>query len=282
MKKRLDFMSIITIMLLFICSLAGILSMDFTRSFDVVNQYGDTVAMFGSGIYSGDSYFKAPLSIGTDFCILFVVIPLFIVSYIRRSKNDSNIARLKLMTLYAFAFYYSINLALGVKYNQLHLLYIALLGCTLFGMIKIFRNLDLKGINYLPTKGLKIFLVVSGIALIIAWFPDIIPTLISGKSLQFIGVYTTEITYVLDMGIIAPLCLISLYMLEKKDPLGTVILAAILKLFIIVGIMVIPQTICQYLSGTDLPLSALITKTASFVVLGVFAFYFERKLYARL
>ena len=281
-KGKIDFMSILTVILLCICSLSGIFSMNFNNSFDVVNQYGDTVAIFGSGIYSGDSYFKAPISLGTDFSVFFVVVPLFIITLSRMTKGNSNIIRLKLMSLYAAAFYYSISIALGVKYNQLFLVYTALFGCTLFGMIKFFRQLDLKAMNYPLTKGTKIFLIVTGIALIVAWFPDIIPTLQGKRSLEYIGVYTTEITYVLDMGIIAPLCLVCLHMLGKKDPLGTVILAAILRLFIIVGIMVIPQTICQYISGVDLPLAALITKTASFVVLGVFAFALERKFYPEL
>jgi hypothetical protein len=116
-KTRVDLLSIVIIMMLGICSLLGILSMDFTKSFDVVNQYGDTVAIFGSGIYSGDTYFKAPILIGTDFCILFVVVPLFIQFLTKKKKGNSNINRLNLMALYAVAFYYSASIAFGVKYN---------------------------------------------------------------------------------------------------------------------------------------------------------------------
>ena len=152
-KGKIDFMSILTVILLCICSLSGIFSMNFNNSFDVVNQYGDTVAIFGSGIYSGDSYFKAPISIGTDFSVFFVVVPLFIITLSRMTKGNSNIIRLKLMSLYAAAFYYSISIALGVKYNQLFLVYTALFGCTLFGRIKFFRQLDLKAMNYPLTKG---------------------------------------------------------------------------------------------------------------------------------
>lgn len=187
-----------------------------------------------------------------------------------------------MMALYAAALYYSASVAFGVKYNQLHLVYIALFGCTLFEMFGVFRGLDLKGIDYRPTTGLKVFLVVTGIALIVAWLPDIIPTIWSGRPLQLIEVYTTEITYVLDMGIIAPLCLVCVHMLGKRDPLGTVILAAILKLCVVVGIMMITQTLSQYLAGIELPLPVLITKTASFLLLGGFAFHFERRLYRSL
>lgn len=137
-------------------------------------------------------------------------------------------------------------------------------------------------LNYEVTKGIGVFLILAGIALISAWMPDIIPTIISGTSLPLIEVYTTEITYVLDMGIIGPLCLVCLYLLKKKDKLGIVILASLLKACIIVGIMMIPQTICQILSGYEVILPVLIIKSGSFVLLGGFALYFNRKLYVGL
>lgn len=240
------------------------------------------MAVFGNGIYSGDSYFKASILIGTDFCILFVVVPLLVIACIKRARNDSNANRLSTMAFYAVALYYSASIAFGAKYNQLNVVYIALFGCALFGMFGLFRELDLKRINYPLTMGLKVFLVVTGVALIVAWLPDIIPTIRSGRPLQLIEVYTTEVTYVLDMGIIAPLCLVCARMLGKRDPLGTVILAAILKLCIVVGIMMITQTLSQYAAGIELPLPVLITKSASFLALGAFAFHFERRLYKSL
>lgn len=81
------------------------------------------------------------------------------------------------------------------------------------------------------------------------------------------------------MGIIGPLCLICLYLLKKEDGLGDVLLAIILKVCIIIAVMMIPQTVYQYLSGAGLVWGAIITKAGSFVVLGCFAAYFNRKLY---
>ncbi len=97
-----------------------------------------------------------------------------------------------------------------------------------------------------------------------------------------IGVYTTEITYVLDMGVISPMCFVCLYLMKKNDSLGVVLLAVLLKACIIVGIMVVPQTICQMLSGVELPLPALLTKVLSFVALGGFALYFNHRMYQEL
>lgn len=73
-----DYLAIITILLMCITSLAGIFSMDFTHKYEFINQYGHTVEMYGYGIYAHDTYFSAPISIGTDYNVLFVMAPMFL------------------------------------------------------------------------------------------------------------------------------------------------------------------------------------------------------------
>lgn len=193
MKNKTDYLSIATIVLLCICAICGIVSMDFSNSFAVVNQYGDVVTIFGSGIYTGDTYFKAPISIGTDIVILFVVVPLFTLFYIKSRKAGSDSDKLKLLSYYAVAFYYGVSIAFGVKYNQLHLIYIALFGCTLFGLFSTFRNINIVSASLPLTKGLKLFLAITGLALVIAWLPDIVPTILSGRPIPLIGVLALSV-----------------------------------------------------------------------------------------
>lgn len=281
MKKKIDILAIITMLCMCVTSIMGILSMKFDYAHDFVNQYGQTVKIFGYGIYANDSYFKAPISIGTDFCILFVLVPLFLYTYLQYRKKGDAISEIKLISVYAVALYYGASIAFGVTYNQIFLVYVLLFTCSLFGMFAHIKNVRIQQ-KVTVTKGLSAFLIVAGAALIVAWLPDIISAMQSGGTLSLIGVYTTEITYVIDMGIISPMCLVCLYLLKKNDRLGVVLLTVLLKLCIIVGIMVIPQTICQSLSGVELPISALATKVLSFVALGGFALYFHRKAYREL
>ena len=278
MVKKKDFLAIITIVLAIVTSVAGLLSVNFTKAYDFVNQYGHTVEMYGYGIYAYDTFFQAPISIGTDICVLFVGVPMFIIAYMNYTKKGDVISRLKLIPIYAAVFYYAASLAFGLTYNRLFLVYVALFSCSLFGMFRHICNIKLEEIA-ISSKGLRLFLILSGIALIVAWLPDVIPSAIKGGTLSLIGVYTTNITYVLDMGIISPMCFITLYLLKTGNPIGTLLLAIILKLCIIVGIMMFPQTICQMASGCNIPIPALVTKSLSFVVLGGFAYYFNWKMY---
>jgi len=282
--NNIDILSLMIILFTVLVTVAGLLSFDISKSYDIVNQYGDTIKMFGSGIYAHDSYFKVPITIGSDFTILVMVVPMLIIALIREIKSRTNKTKMCLISVLSAVLYYATGLVFGVTYNSFHLIYITLFACTLFAVFSLIRNIDIKQIREaqqwkLPSKGLSIFLILSGIAIIIAWLPDILSSLIAGTSLSLIEVYTTEITYVLDMGIVGPLCLVCLYLLKKKDGLGDILLTILLKLCLIIGVMMIPQTVYQIISGPSIQWVGILAKSGSFVALGGFAAYFDSKLY---
>ncbi len=249
-------------------------------AYEVTNQYGDLVKIYGDGIYSHDSYFKAPIFRGTDFTILFIAVPLLLVALLMDMKKNSLRWRLFLTSVISVFTYYSTSISFGITYNFLHLLYIAFFSVSFFGLIISIMSIDSveveKSIELtLPYKGINVFLVLTGIALIIAWLPDIITALVANRPLELIEVYTTEITYVLDMGIIGPVALICLFLLKKRDGLGYVLLQMLLILCCMIGIMLPIQTAFQLSAGIELPLEVIITKVGIFVALALFALYYN-------
>ena len=68
--KAIHILTITAVVLLAITTLFGVFSWNISKSFDAVNQYGETIKMWGSGIYARDSYFKAPIFIGSDLTVL--------------------------------------------------------------------------------------------------------------------------------------------------------------------------------------------------------------------
>lgn len=113
MNKKNDIWAIVTMICMCVTTICGILSMKFDYAHDFINQYGHTVKIFGYGIYANDSYFKAPISIGTDFCILSVLVPLFFYTYLQYRKKADMISEIKLISVYAVAFYYAASIAFG-------------------------------------------------------------------------------------------------------------------------------------------------------------------------
>ncbi|MHC1684670.1 MAG: hypothetical protein AB6733_17295 [Clostridiaceae bacterium] len=279
-NKSIYLVTFIIIVLGILTSSVGLVYTTSGKSFDFINQYGDKVKLSGDGLYAYDSYFKAPIFRGTDFTILCVVIPILIIVLILDMKKNTLKTRMFLMSVISVFSYYSASIAFGVTYNVMHLVYIMLFSASFFGLIIAIGSLDKKQIadsmgDSLPYKGIYIFLVLTGIALIVAWLPDIINSLVKNRSLELIEVYTTEITYVLDMGIIGPVALICLFKFKKREAIGYVLLVMLLTVCSIIGIMLPIQTIFQLSAGIELPLAAIITKCGSFVVLAVFALYFN-------
>lgn len=257
----------------------GLLSFRLGYDFMTVNQYGDTIKMFGYGIYTHDSYFKAPIFIGSDATMLFIVLPLLLFATLRDVKHSTNQSKIVLLSLVGVVLYYATSIAFGITYNVLILVYIALFSVALFTLIIIIRTLNFNAIrtSAQPIKGLKVFLIITGIALFGIWLIDIVPTWFNGESLVLIETYTTEITYILDMGLISPMIFIALHLLKKQDGLGDVIIAMTLTLCMIMGLMLPIQTIFQLMAGIIIPVPVLIIKVGVFMVLALFAAYFNQK-----
>lgn len=281
-KPILKYLDSLIIILLLIITIIGITSFDTSKSFEFINQYGDTVQMWGSGIYAHDSYFKAPILIGSDFTILVFAVPYSIFTFMRTRKDESVENLIRSFGVLCLLLYYTASVAFGVTYNHLHLVYIALFSLCFFSVCKLLARLHTLGTQhqqkvctYEFTKGMKIFLIVAGISLIVAWLPDIMTSIINGTSLDLIEVYTTEITYVLDMGIISPLLFITYYLVKKKRFMGYVLLRMAFKVCLFIGIMLPMQTIFQLMADITIPLPALITKVFIFVAMAFFAAYFD-------
>jgi len=281
MNKALHILVVFIIFLALITSSLGLFYKTGGEPYYIVNQYGDTVRIYGDGIYKNDSYFMAPIHRGTDFTILVLAIPLLMFALITDWKNNTVKTKLFLTSLVSFFLYYSTSISFGVKYNVLHLVYSALFSCCFFAFImgfSLLNNYDIKTSVKICTKGLQVFLVLCGLSLFVAWLPDIISSLINGRSLELIEIYTTQITYVLDMAIISPVIFICLYTLCKNNKLGYILLGIVLTNLILIGVTVINQTIFHNMAGVELPLGALITKIGIFVVLALVGLYYQIKL----
>lgn len=94
-------LSAAAVFLLIIITLCGMLSWDTSQTYDTVNQYGEAIKMWGSGIYTRDSYLKATVFIGSDMCMLFIGIPLILFSVIYDVNKRDKRSRLLLVSVLA-------------------------------------------------------------------------------------------------------------------------------------------------------------------------------------
>ncbi len=280
-------LAIMAVMLTIIASGLGLFltSTPDASSVEVTNQYGDKVVLAGKGLYAHDSYFRAPISRGTDAVMLFLVSPLLIATLLLDRMRKTQALRLFLLSLFGVTLYYGASQALGVSFNILHLVYTFLISTSLlalyFGMQGLDRGIMSKTAGGMKVRGAIAFLALTGAALTLAWLPDIFLAHLAGRAPALIEIYTTEITYVLDMGIISPACAVCIVFLLRKDGRGPLLLSLILVLCAAMGLILPMQTVFQFNAGIDLPIAVLITKTGTFVVLAVCAAALEIRLLRR-
>ncbi|MBP1906129.1 hypothetical protein J2Z32_002778 [Paenibacillus turicensis] len=272
--------AILIFILLVTITLSGIFSYSTQHKYVVTNLYGQSVEIYGYGVYQHDSYFKAPILIGSDWAMLLMVVPL--IGYYVMKGTTTFQSKTSFFPILGIVLYYAFSISFGVAYNQLQLAYILLTAVAFFTLFSLLINIigETKDYtcNFDIKRGELSFLIVAGVANIIAWLPDILSSLFTGQPLMRIEMYTTEITYVLDMGIISPLVFITVYLLvKKKSVLALLLYRMILVTLKIIGFMLPIQTVVQLLAGIEIPLPELITKVVLFVILACMAIYFDRR-----
>ena len=247
--------------------------------FSVSNIYGETIELYGDGIYRYNSVLKAGGNKGTDLVMLFVALTLAFLTARRSEDRRSRYIRGGLL---AGLLYYSACLVFGVTFNGLFLVYVLQFSTSLFALI--FLIIDLLREGHLARvlagkrlRGTAIFLLVSG-GSVLVWLEFIIPALLSRQPLSTIEVYTTELTFVLDLAIVLPVyvgCAISLL---RQRVLGYELAPVLLTFITIIGVTVIGQNVFQSALGVFIPFRQLLGLVVSFVVLGAIATFMNTRL----
>lgn len=270
--KKLNYLCYFIVLLTLVSALVGILYSTGSDRFVVENIYGERIELYGDGIYKYNSVLRAGVNKGTDLVMLVVAIVFAIFTAL--SKRAAKYRYWQVGALSGLL-YYSSCLVFGVTFNRLFPIYVLLFSSCLFTMIFLLTKLIREGnlpesIKAKSFKGTAIFIMASGCSVLV-WLEFILPALITGEPLSNIEIYTTEPTFVLDLGIILPTCIGCGIALLKKKPIGYILAPVLLTLIVIVGFTVIGQSIFQSSMGVDIPVRQLISLVVSFVVLGIIA-----------
>lgn len=280
MKSRKGLSAWIVVLLVIITA-TGIFSEGVPFEKVVTNAYGDEIVLYGQGIYAYESVFKAPIFIGTDIVILFVIVPAFIF-FQWVYKRDLWIQNMILLSFMTCFMYYALSLAFGVAYNTLFLGYLILFSLVFFRMWQLlsevaFKEMEEKIRHKEAPKGVRWFLIIAGAAVFV-WLVEIIQAILTGRPPTHIAMNTTEPTFVKDLALILPLCWLSSYWIGQKKAVGAVIGSMMLGLCGSIGVIVTGQSIVQWHQGVIVSTAEMFLFVVPFVVLSVFSFGFYVKL----
>jgi hypothetical protein len=283
LSKPLVWLSCLIVFLVLFAASIGLFWQDGGKAFPFTTLQGSTVQIYGQGLYRYDTTLTAMGFKAGDAVTLILGIPILLLSLLLYRRGSFRGGLLLAGTL-AYLLYYYGSMAIGAAYNNLFLVYLALLTANLFGLMLTFTSFDLKRLpshfsTHLPHRAIGIYLIASGVVLILIWLVlSILPALLQGKTPPEVGSYTTVITYVIDMGIIAPTLIGAGVMLLRRAPLGYLLASTLLVFIAILGINLLTAGTVQMFAGL-ISMGQFIGFVMSFAILTLFAIAFTLALF---
>ncbi len=204
--------------------------------------------VFISGLYRDAPYFAAQ-AIGQDHISLAVVLPTLIMSAFFALRGSPRARMVWLGVLVYLVYSYAIA-AFDVKFNSLFLVYVALLGCSLYALIGGLVTTDMAGIRACftektPVKALSLYLAVLALLFYFLWLSEVIPALMTGKIPQSVrdNGTPTNAVHVLDIAWVLPAFGITAISLWRGQALGYTLAGAILSYIVLLVLAILSMVV---------------------------------------
>jgi hypothetical protein len=240
----------------------------------VVTPRGQTVHLAGDGLYRYDTVFTAANNTATDAVILALGIPLVVTAWLQHRKRSPR-GTLLLTGSLGYLLYVYASYALGVAYNPLYLAYVTLLSASLFGFLATFAATDRAALAAaaadpdVPHRSLSWFLLASAAVTAAVWLQPLVAALLQGAAPDLLDVYTTTVTYSLDLAVITPAAALAGLLVRRRQPIGYLLAAPLLVIIVLLLPTISLATALQVAAGISFTPAEVLGPIAGFAVLGV-------------
>jgi hypothetical protein len=239
----------------------------------VVTPRGQSAQLAGGGLYRYDTVFTAAGNTAVDTVVLALGIPLVVTAWLQH-RNGSPRGTLLLAGSLGFLLYVYANYALGVAYNPLYLAYVTALSASLFGLVAAFATFDrdvlaaIAASSDVPHRALSRFLLASAAITAVVWLQPLAAALLQGGAPPLLDVYTTPVTFALDLAILTPAAAYAGILVRRRDPLGYLIAAPLLVTIVLLLPTIALSTALQSAAGIAFTVPEVVGPIAGFGVLG--------------
>ena len=200
--------------------------------------------LFVDGLFDGDTPSFVAQAIGQDVVTLGAALPALVVGGVLASRGSER-AWLVWLGVLVYLLYTYVIYAFQVHFNQLFLVYAALLGCSLYALVGGLATTDFERIKArfterTPVKITSVFLGTIIVLFYLSWLGEVIPALIAGevpKSVTDNGTPTNGV-HVLDMAWMLPAMGLTALWLWRRLAIGYA-LAGVLLAFMSVLLLAI-------------------------------------------
>lgn len=238
---------------------------------------GETAQIYGQGLYRYDTVFAGAGFKGQDAVVLFLGVPLLILSAVL-SWRGAFTGHLLLLGALGYFLYVYASMALGAAYNPLLLVYVVLFSASFFALVLTMTMIDLEQLAVrtaagVPRRGLAIFMLVSGAVTLVVWGEPLVAALVQNTTPARLDTYTTMFTFALDLAIITPATWVAGGLLLRKNTLGYLVAVPLLVIIILLTPQIALSTVFQRAAGVPFTTGEMIGPISGFVVLGAVAIW---------
>ncbi|MFL0269087.1 hypothetical protein [Candidatus Clostridium radicumherbarum] len=261
-KKAISILVILIVVLALAASFYGVFSTGGSGSYKIKSFYGETVSIYGKGLYRNDSVSVAAQGIAQDIVTIIVGVPLLVVS-LYLSRKDLLKGRLLLAGTLGYFLYTYTSYCFVWMYNSLFLIYVILMSSSFFAFLLTMMSFDMESLKIsfnekLPVRLLGSFFIFLGTAIGLMWLGRIVPSLINGSEPVGIEQYTTLPIQALDLGFIVPTAIISGVLTIKRETFGYLLSSVITVKCITMLTAITAMIIGQSLAGVKLSFAEII------------------------
>lgn len=272
-QKSISILVFFITILSIVATTYAIVSNQGSGEYEYKSIFGETISIYGKGLYKHDSVSMAVQAIAQDYVTLFIGGPLLILSFYLSRKGRLKGRLLLTGTLGYFLYTYASYSFLSM-YNSLFLIYVLLMSASFFAFTLAMMSFEVAKLaqsfnEKLPVKLIGGFLLFASFVFGLMWLGKIVQQLINHTPVIGIDHYTTLVIQALDLGFVVPVGIVSGVLLIKRQPfgylLGSVIIIKDITLLTALSAMVF----LQIQAGVEVSLAVVILV----LLLNIFAIY---------
>ncbi|MDI6644781.1 MAG: hypothetical protein QME14_06955 [Methanobacteriaceae archaeon] len=218
--------------------------------------------LFWKKLYQNDTISITAQMMGQDLITLVIVLPLLLASLYLISRNSLK-GRLMWMGIMFYFIYTYASMSFLASYNQLFLVYVAILALSLYTFMGELLTIKIENIreSFSPgniTKITAIFLLLAGLMLAAMWISMIAESLISGLAPASLESYTTLVIQALDLAVVVPASIIAGFLLTKGRLWGYILASIFLIKAALLGTAILSMILFMVLNGVTVALGQVI------------------------
>lgn len=219
--------------------------------------------IFLPGLYRDSPYMVAQAA-GQDVVTLFVVVPALAVTLFCVRQGSSR-ATLTWIGLLGYMLYTYTTFAFGATFNPFFLIYVALFSLSVAAMIAALSSLDAAAWrarfdSATPIRSVASFIFLMALMVTALWLPEVIRYLMTGNlpATMVQADIPTNFVYVMDLGVVVPLAILTGVLLWRKQPWGFVLTGLLLTKALTMGLALLMMLLYIVRAGMALEVAPLV------------------------